>query len=214
MSYRFDSIEDAVSEIRKGRLVIVMDSKSREYEGDFIGSAAKATAETVNFMVKHARGAYIAVFMPNGLCDKLDIPPMGRVNDSFNHTKFRIAVDAKKSVSGSSAQDRALTVNLLANPKSAPADFVRPGHVVPIEANANGVLGRKGHTESGVDLVRLAGIDPPVAVDLEILDEDGTMAHEDALFRIAKEHKLKIIQIDDLVDYLEKKAGSAPVAAR
>ena len=206
MKHRFDPIEDAVREIQKGNLVIIMDSKDREYEGDFIGAASKATPETINFMTKVARGAYIAVFMPHGLCNKLDIPPMGQTNDSFNQTKFRLAVDAKKSVSGSSAQDRALTVNLLANAQAAPRDFVRPGHVVPIEANEKGLLGRKGHTESGVELVKLAGISPAVAVDLEILDEDGTMAHEDALFRVAKQYNLKIIQIDDLVAYLTEKS--------
>ena len=209
MSYRFDSIEDAVKDVREGKLVIIMDSKEREYEGDLIGAAAKVTPEMINFMVKEARGAYIAIFMPAGRCDALEIPPMGVVNHSFNQTKFRVSVDAKSNVSGSSAYDRAETVRLLGDPKAKEGDFVRPGHVVPIEANPKGLLGRKGHTESGVELVKLAGFNPSVAVDLEILDESGHMAHEDALFALAKKFSLKIITVDDLVEHVTKKAVHA-----
>jgi 3,4-dihydroxy 2-butanone 4-phosphate synthase / GTP cyclohydrolase II len=214
MKYRFDSVEDAVRDIKKGKLVIVMDSKEREYEGDFIGAGAMVTPQSINFLTKEARGAYIAVFMPHGLCDRLNIPPMGLSNDSFNQTKFRLAVDARHSVSGSSAHDRALTVKLLADPKSKPSDFVRPGHVVPIEANEKGILGRRGHTEAGVELVKLAGINPPVAVDLEILDDDGSMAHEDKLFKLAKKFNLRIIKVDDVVDYVSAKAGVAAKPSR
>ena len=202
MKYQFNSIEEAVADIRKGKLVIVMDSKDREYEGDFIGAAAKVTPESINFLVTHARGAYIAIFMPAGRCDQLQIPPMVAANTSFNRTKFRIAVDAKTNVSGSSAFDRAETVKLLADPKAKPEDFVRPGHVVPIEANPQGLAGRKGHTEAGMELVKLAGFEPAVAVDLEILDDDGRMAHEDKLFKLAAEFDLKIIQVDDLIQHL------------
>ena len=212
MKYRFNRIEEAVKDIQAGKLVIVMDSKEREYEGDLIGSAAMANAQTVNFMTKYARGAYIAVFMPYGLCDRLDIPPMGGAsNESFNQTKFRLAVDAKRSVSGSSAQDRALTVNLLAGVKTKPSDFVRPGHVVPIEANRDGLRSRRGHTEAGVELMKLAEIDPPAAIDLEILDDDGQMAHEEKLFELSRRFKLKIITIDDLVQYLEITPKRPPV---
>jgi 3,4-dihydroxy 2-butanone 4-phosphate synthase/GTP cyclohydrolase II len=216
MKYQFDKIEDAVRDIQKGKLVIVMDSKEREYEGDLIGAAAKATPEMINFMTKHARGAYIAIFMPFGLCDKLIIPPMwdGQKNESFNQTKFRIAVDAKMAVSGSSAHDRALTANLLADPKTKPSDFVRPGHVVPIEGHKDGLKGRRGHTESGIELVKLAGINPAVAVDLEILDEDGSMAHEEKLFEMAEEFDLRIIQIDDVADYLGLNGASKKPSAK
>lgn len=209
MKNKFDTVEEAIRDIQKGKLVIVMDSKEREYEGDFIGAASKTTPETINFMTKYARGAYIAVFMPAGICDKFDIPPMAGINDSFNKTKFRLAVDAKKSVSGSSAHDRALTVNLLGNPKSKPSDFVRPGHVVPIEADPRGLAGRRGHTEAGVELVKLAGIEPAVAVDLEILDDDGSMAHEKKLFELAEEFSLKIIQVEDLAAYVAAKGSSS-----
>lgn len=213
MNDSFDNVEDAIREIQLGNLVIVMDSKDREYEGDFIGAASRATPETINFLTKHARGAYVAVFMPFGLCDKLDIPPMGgRVNDSFNQTKFRLAVDAKKAVSGSSAHDRALTVNLLGDAQSKPSDFVRPGHVVPIEAHEKGLGGRQGHTEAGVELVKLAGIDPPAAVDLEILDDDGNMAHEEKLFELSERFNIRIIRLEDIVEYsgsLRKRSGAS-----
>ena len=207
MGYKFDSIPEAIEEIRKGKLVIVMDSKEREYEGDFIGAAAKTTPPMINLMVTVARGAYIAVFMPPGRCDELEIPGLG-ANTSFNHTKFRLSVDSRKNVSGSSAFDRADTVNLLGNPKATASDFARPGHVVPIEAHPQGLGARRGHTEAGVELVRLAGIEPAVAVDLEILDDDGSMAHEEKLFEIAREHRLKIITIEDLVKFARQPASA------
>lgn len=206
MKYQFDRVEDAIQEIQKGKLVIILDSKDREYEGDFVGAACKVTPETINFMVTHARGAYIAVFMPAGRCDALEIPPMGVVNHSFNGTKFRVSVDGANNVSGSSAFDRAQTVNLLGDSVSKHSDFVRPGHVVPIEASQKGLMGRKGHTEAGVELVKLAGINPPVAVDLEILAEDGRMAHEEELFSLAKKYSLKIITVDDLVEYVSRRS--------
>lgn len=204
MKYKFDRIEDAVSDIKNGKLVIVLDSRDREYEGDLIGAAAKVTPQMINFMTLHARGAYIAVFMPAGRCDALEIPPMCTTNDSFNQTKFRVAVDARSGVSGSSAFDRAKTVNLLSDPKTKASDFIRPGHVVPIEAHEKGLLGRIGHTEAGMELVRLAGFNPAAAVDLEILDDDGQMAHEKTLFELRKKFNLKIIQLDDLVNHIKK----------
>jgi len=186
-----------------------MDSKDREYEGDFVGAAVKVTPEMINFMLTHARGAFIALFMPAGRCDQLNIPSMAAQNSSFNNTKFRMSVDGKNNVSGSSAYDRAETVNLLGNPKAKSEDFVRPGHVIPIEANPKGLLGRKGHTEAGVELIKLAGINPPVAVDLEILDDDGQMAHEEKLFEIAEKFDLKIISIDNLLEFIKSKEKGA-----
>lgn len=209
MKYQFDSIEDAISDIKAGKLVIVMDSKDREYEGDFIGSASLTTAETINLMVSYAKGAFIAVFTPFGLCDSLDIPPMSSRNDSFNDTKFRLAVDAKKGGSGSSAQDRALTVNLLGDANTTADDFVRPGHVVPIQAHEGGIKARPGHTEAGVELMKLAGFNPPVAVDLEILDDDGSMAKEEKLFELAKKFNLKVITIESLIEFVNQKTQAA-----
>jgi len=209
MEYKFDRIEDAIQDVRAGKLVIVMDAKDREYEGDFIGAASKTTGETINFLTTYARGAFIAVFTPHGLCDKLEIPPMSTSNDSFNDTKFRVAVDSKVGKSGSSAIERAETVRLLGEPNSKSSDFVRPGHVVPIQASEGGILARQGHTEAGVTLAELAGFHPPVAVDLEILDDDGSMAKEKKLFELAKRFDLKIITIDDLVTYVKAKSKPA-----
>ena len=209
MEYKFDTIPAAIEDIKKGKLVIILDDEDREYEGDFIGAARLATPEMINLMVTYGRGAYIAIFMPAGRCDALEIPPMNIRNDSFNGTKFRIAVDAKSNVSGSSAYDRAETVRLLGEPGSKPSDFVRPGHVVPIEANPKGLLGRRGHTEAGVELVRLAGFEPAVAVDLEILDDDGHMAKEKKLFELAKRFNLKVIRVVDLLAYVSKAAAGA-----
>lgn len=204
MAYQFDSVEEAIEEIKKGRLVVIMDSKDREYEGDFVGAARLATPETINFMTTYARGAFIAVFMPSGRCDQLEIPPMGTTrNESFNATNFRVAVDLRKGTSGSSAFERAKTVNLLGDSKSRASDFVRPGHVIPIEANAKGLRGRKGHTEAGVELVRLAGIEPSAAVDLEILDDNGQMAKEKKLFELARQFNLKIITVDQVLKFLD-----------
>ncbi len=204
MEKKLDSIEDVIQDIKKGKLVIVMDSKKRENEGDFIGAASMVTPLMINFMLSYARGAFIAVFMPPGRCESLKIPPMLEKNDSFNVTNFRISVDAKIGKSGSSALDRANTVTLLADPLAKPEDFVRPGHVIPIEAHSQGLLKRQGHTEAGVALVQLAGFVPAVAVDLEILDEDGTMAHEDKLFSVASKFGIKIVDIESILDFLKQ----------
>ncbi len=204
MEKKLDSIEDVIQDIKNGKLVIVMDSKERENEGDFIGAASMVTPSLINFMLSYARGAFIAVFMPHGRSDNLKIPPMIEKNDSFNVTNFRISVDAKIGKSGSSALDRANTVTLLADPLAKPEDFVRPGHVIPIEAHSKGLLKRQGHTEAGVAIVQLAGLDPPVAVDLEILDTDGTMANEEKLFSLAREMGMKIIDIESILDVLKQ----------
>jgi 3,4-dihydroxy 2-butanone 4-phosphate synthase/GTP cyclohydrolase II len=135
----FDSVESAIAELREGKLVLVIDDDDRENEGDLIGSASLASAEMINFMVTEARGAFIAVFMPYGLCDRLGIPKMIKNNGSFNETQFRVSVDAFNGGSGSSVTDRALTAKLLADPDSSPEMFVRPGHVIPIEAHPLGL---------------------------------------------------------------------------
>jgi 3,4-dihydroxy 2-butanone 4-phosphate synthase/GTP cyclohydrolase II len=204
MEKKLDSIEDVIQDIKKGKLVIVMDSKKRENEGDFIGAAKMVTPSMINFMLSYARGAFIAVFMQPGICDSLEIPPMLEKNDSFNVTNFRVSVDAKTGKSGSSAFDRAKTVTLLADPLAKPEDFVRPGHVIPIEAHSQGLLKRQGHTEAGVALVQLAGFNPAVAVDLEILDDDGTMAKEEKLFSLASRMKMKITNIESILDFLKQ----------
>lgn len=198
MNNHFDSIDAALADLRLGKLIIVLDDHDREYEGDLIGAASLATPQTINFMVKHARGAFIAVFTPAGWCDKLGIGAMAPKNNSFNHTQFRVAVDGRNGGSGSSAADRALTVNLLGGSSTTLKDFVQPGHVIPIEAHPAGLAARRGHTEAGVALMKLAGFTPPVAVDLEILDDNGEMARESALFSLARRFDLKIITLDSI----------------
>lgn len=194
----FVPIERALERIRAGDLVIAVDDDDREQEADLIGAACHVRAQTINFMVTHARGAFVAVFTPHGWCERLDIPPMGRVNEAFHETNFRVAVDARAGGSGSSAADRALTVRLLADPASQPQDFVRPGHVVPIQAVPGGLAQRRGHTEAGVALMELAGIDPPVAVDLEILNDAGEMARGQDVVDFARRHGLVAVRLEDV----------------
>jgi 3,4-dihydroxy 2-butanone 4-phosphate synthase / GTP cyclohydrolase II len=191
-------ISDALDDLRAGKLVVVGDDEDRECEGDLIGAASLITPQTINFMLRHARGAFIAVFMPHGLSERLSIGPMYDANESFHQTQFRIAVDATDCRSGSSAAERARTVQLLGSKASRPEHFVRPGHVVPIAAHPAGLSGRRGHTEAGVALMQLAGIDPPVAVDLEILDSEGEMARRPELIDFASRFGLKFITVDEI----------------
>lgn len=201
---KFDTVESALAALKQGHLIILLDDEDREYEGDLIGAATLASPEIINFMVTHGRGAFIAVFTPHGWCEQLEIGPMGSENDSFNGTQFKVAVDARNGGSGSSARDRAMTVNLLGRRSTQPADFVKPGHVVPIEAHPEGLTARRGHTEAGVTLMQLAGFDPPVAVDLEILDDQGEMAKEPVLFELARQFDLRIITVQSLVEHLQQ----------
>lgn len=199
---RFDGVAAVLDDIRVGKLVIVLDDDDREGEGDLIGAACHVSAETINFMISHGRGAFIAVFTPHGWCEQLQIPAMAGDNDSFNQTQFRVAVDARSGGSGSSASDRALTVRLLGSADAVAADFVRPGHVVPIAAHPQGLAARRGHTEAGVALMALAGIQPAVAVDLEILDEDGEMARGEAVWQFARRFGLKVISVADIANHV------------
>ena len=215
MQGNFNTVDAAIADIRDGGLVIILDAADREAEGDFIGAAACATPEVINFMVTHARGAFIAVFMPAGRCATLGIDPMvmSSENNSINRTQFRVAVDAASARSGSSAGERADAVRLLADPAAVPSDLVKPGHVVPIESHEGGLFARQGHTEAGVELVRLAGFDPAAAVDLEILDEDGSMAGHDRLFELAHRFDLKILHVQDVIRYIAENA-KPPAANR
>lgn len=206
---QFDRIEDAISEVQKGNLVIVIDDVKRENEGDFIGAAAKVTGETINFMVTEARGAFIAVFCEHGRCEDLNILHQRTMaeNTESNKTQMMVSVDASAASSGSSAFDRALAVNILGNSNSEPHELRQPGHVIPIQASAGGILERDGHTEAGVELVKLAGFKPAVAVDLEIMGADGNMATHEELYEIAKKFDLKIITIAQLKEYVANKAA-------
>ena len=196
----FATIDEALEEVRAGRMVIVVDDENRENEGDLVMAAEKATPEAVNFMAKYGRGL-ICVPLPGERLDALGIPPMvNRPQDSMQ-TDFTVSVDAREgTTTGISAYDRALTIRLLADPKATARDFVQPGHIFPLRAKEGGVLRRPGHTEAAVDLARLAGLEP-AGVICEIMNEDGTMARLPELKAFARRHGLKLISIADLVRY-------------
>jgi len=200
----FASVDEAVEEIRKGRMIIVVDDESRENEGDLVMAAEAVTPEAVNTLTKIGRGL-ICVPMASEYADRLQLEPMVTENTARLGTAFTVSVDAKKNTTtGISAFDRAVTIKALADPETKPEDLARPGHIFPLRAVDGGVLRRAGHTEATVDLARLAGF-RPVGVLCEIMDEDGSMARVPRLFQIAREHNLKIMTIRDLIEYRYKK---------
>ena len=196
----FSPIEDVIADIRQGKLVIVVDDKDRENEGDLICAAEKTTPDMINFMATHGRGLICTPIMPEA-ADRLGLPLMVRRNTESHGTNFTIAVDAAEGVTtGISAADRAKTIGILANPLAEPQDLVRPGHVLPLQAVPGGVLRRAGHTEAAVDLARLAGLEE-AGVICEILNEDGTMARLPELMKFSEKHGLKIGTIEALIEY-------------
>ncbi|MBN2362879.1 bifunctional 3,4-dihydroxy-2-butanone-4-phosphate synthase/GTP cyclohydrolase II [candidate division WOR-3 bacterium] len=197
-------IEEALEDIKSGKIVIVVDDEDRENEGDMIIAAEKATCDDINFITKYARGL-LCVSMPEEKMDKLGIPMMTQKNTAPYQTAFGVSIDASEGITtGISTHDRARTVNLLASEKSVPSDFVMPGHIFPLKAKSGGVLRRAGHTEAVVDLMKISGLNP-VGVLCEILAEDGTMARMPQLELISRELDLKIITIKDLISYRTKK---------
>lgn len=200
MGKQFDSIESVIADIRRGRMVILVDDADRENEGDVIMAAEFVTPAAVNFMAKHGRGL-ICVPTTNERLKQLGIEEMVKQNrDSFK-TDFQVSVDAAKGVStGISAADRAKTIAIMASPTAVPNDLVQPGHVFPLRAKPGGVLQRAGHTEAAVDLAVLAGC-RPITVICEIMNDDGTMARLPHLRKFAKKHRLKIATIADLIEY-------------
>ena len=199
---KLDRVEEAIEDIRLGRMVIVADDEDRENEGDLVMAAAMVTPDHVNFMARHGRGLICVTLTPER-ADELDLPPMADRNTDPQGTAFTIAVDAHERfgvTTGISAHDRAKTIEVLMDPETVPGDLRRPGHMFPLRAKAGGVLRRVGQTEASVDLARLAGL-PPVGVICEILNEDGTMARRPELERFAQEHRLKFITVADLVAY-------------
>lgn len=197
---RFDHVEDAIRDIRDGKLVIVVDDEDRENEGDFIAAAETVMPETVNFMTREARGL-MCVAITRERAATLDLPMMEQANTSLHDTPFTVSVDYRHgTTTGISAADRAATVRALADPDAVPTDFARPGHIFPLRAQTGGVLRRAGHTEAAVDLARLAGR-TPAGVLIEIMNEDGTMARVDDLRAIADSRELRLITIKDLIAY-------------
>lgn len=199
-----DSIDDAIRDIRNGKVVIVVDDKDRENEGDFIAAASTITPEIVNFMATHGRGL-ICASLTRQRCEELDLDLMVPRNTALHETSFTISVDLKGHgcTTGISASDRAKTIRALADKNTQPSELARPGHVFPLRAQDGGVLQRAGHTEAVIDLARLAGLEPAGAL-VEIMNEDGSMARLPDLIQIAKKFDLKIISIEDLIAYRVK----------
>jgi 3,4-dihydroxy 2-butanone 4-phosphate synthase / GTP cyclohydrolase II len=198
----FDRVEDAIEEIRRGKMVIVADDEDRENEGDLVCAASEVTPETINFMTKYGRGL-ICVAMTGERADELGLPLMTENNTDPQRTAFTVSVDADTRfgvTTGISAFDRAKTIQVLLDPDSRPPDLRRPGHIFPLRARAGGVLRRVGQTEAAVDLARLAGL-PAAGVICEILKEDGTMARRPELEEIARKYDLRFITVAQLVSY-------------
>ncbi len=194
-------IEDALEDLKKGKLLIVVDDEDRENEGDFIGAARNVTPEVINFMSTHGRGLICAA-ITDERCDQLRLQPMVPDNTSLHETAFTVSIDllGDGCTTGISAHDRAKTVLALINPATRPEDLGRPGHIFPLKAKTGGVLRRSGHTEATIDLARLAGFEP-AGVLVEIMNEDGSMARLPQLMEIAQKFDLKIISIKDLIEY-------------
>lgn len=197
----FNTIEDAINDIKIGKIVIVVDDENRENEGDFVCASEKITPDTVNFMATHGRGL-ICSAITEERCVELDLNMMVNKNTSSFETAFTVSVDliGQGCTTGISAADRAKTILALANPKTTPEDLGRPGHIFPLKAKRNGVLRRTGHTEAAVDLAKLAGLKSAGTL-VEIMNEDGSMARLPQLMKVSKKFGIKIISIKDLISY-------------
>ncbi|MEC7863571.1 MAG: bifunctional 3,4-dihydroxy-2-butanone-4-phosphate synthase/GTP cyclohydrolase II [Bacteroidota bacterium] len=198
---KFNTIEEAITDIKIGKTIIVIDDENRENEGDFVAAAQMATPEMINFMVTHGRGLICTPLLENR-CEELGLDLMIGKNSAAFETPFTISVDliGNGCTTGISAQDRAKTIKALANINTRPEELGKPGHIFPLKARKGGVLRRAGHTEAAIDLARLSGL-YPAGVIVEILNEDGTMARTPELFKIAKKFNLKFITIKDLIEY-------------
>ena len=197
---KFDSIESVIADIRRGKMVIVVDDADRENEGDLVMAGQHVTPAAVNFMAKHGRGL-ICVPTTSERLEQLGVGRMVRQNRESFRTDFQVSVDAAHGItSGISAADRAKTIRFMAAPTAVPDDLVQPGHVFPLRARPGGVLQRAGHTEAAVDLVTLAGA-RPIGVICEIMNDDGTMARLPQLRAFARKHRLKLCTIEDLIEH-------------
>src|SRR4030081_2193909 len=196
----FATVEDAVEEIRQGRMVVLVDDEDRENEGDLAMAAEKIPPDAINFMAKYGRGL-ICMPLTEERCDELPLPLMSPINTSVHGTAFTEAIDARVGVStGISASDRAITILTAIDPKTKPQDLARPGHIFPLRARKGGVLVRAGQTEASVDLARIAGMSA-AGVICEIMNEDGTMARVPQLIEFCKDHNLKMLTVADLIRY-------------
>ncbi len=200
--YEFNTVEEAIEDIKQGKIIVVIDDEDRENEGDLLMAAEKVTPEAINFMTKYGRGL---VCMPiDGFrLKELDIPQMVDHSTDSLQTAFTVSIDAMETTTGISAHERAFTVQKVLDPDARAQDFKRPGHIFPLEAKKGGVLKRAGHTEAAVDFAKLAGL-YPAGVICEVMDEDGTMARTPQLMEFVKKHNLKIVTIADLIAYRRK----------
>ena len=201
---KLNTIKEAISAIKNGKMIIVVDDEDRENEGDFIAAAECVTPEMINFMAKHGRGLICAP-LTETRCEELDLPLMVNKNTVLHNTQFTVSIDliGNGCTTGISVHDRSKTIKALTSDKITSEDFGRPGHIFPLRAKEGGVLRRTGHTEASIDLARLAGFQP-AGILVEILNEDGTMARLPQLLQVAKKFDLKIISIEDLVAYRMK----------
>ena len=196
----FSTIEEAIEDIRDGKMVVVVDAEDRENEGDLTMAAQFATPEAINFMATHGRGL-ICLTLTGDRCDELGLDLMAAKNESPFETAFTVSIEAREGVStGISAHDRARTIQVAIDPGSRPRDLVQPGHVFPLKAKAGGVLERTGQTEASVDLARLAGLNPS-GVICEIMNDDGSMARVPDLEEYCARHDLKMVTVADLIAY-------------
>jgi 3,4-dihydroxy 2-butanone 4-phosphate synthase/GTP cyclohydrolase II len=213
LSPELDSVEEAIKDIAAGHPVVVVDDADRENEGDLVFAAEAATPDLLAFTIRHARGLTCVPMLGEDL-DRLQLPQMTSDNREHMGTAFTVSVDARAGTStGISAADRARAITLLADPAAAAGDFVRPGHLFPLRYTEGGVLRRRGHTEAAVDLARLAGL-RPAGVVTEIINEDGTMARLPRLREFADEHRLRLISIEQLIDYRRRSETMATQQAR
>jgi 3,4-dihydroxy 2-butanone 4-phosphate synthase/GTP cyclohydrolase II len=197
---KFISIEDALNELREGRMLILVDDELRENEGDLVIAAEKVTPDAINFMAKHARGQ-ICLPLGHEIVQRLDLPLMPERNRLPNQAHFTVSIEAAQGVtSGISAFDRSHTIQVAVNPSSTPADISYPGHIFPLLAREGGVLERLGHTEGSIDLARLAGLQPATVL-CEIMNDDGSMARLPELRVFSKQHSIKLVAINDVIEY-------------
>ena len=198
------TIEEAVADIRDGKMIIIVDDEDRENEGDLVCAAEKITPEIINFMARHARGL-ICLPLTEDRCDELHLTTQVADNTSYLGTAFTVSIDARRGITtGISAADRATTILVAVDPNARPQDLARPGHVFPLRAKNGGVLVRIGQTEASVDIARIAGL-YPAGVIFEIMNEDGTMSRLPQLEEFATQHNLKMISVADLVRYRIRK---------
>ena len=195
----FHTIEEALEDLKAGKMIIVVDDEDRENEGDFLALADYATPETVNFMAKEGRGL-ICVPLTEDIAHRLNLHPMVENNTDVKETAFTVSIDYKETTTGISAFERALTIEKLVDSNSVASDFNRPGHIFPLIAKKGGVLRRAGHTEAAVDFARLVGANP-VGIICEIMNDDGTMARLDSLRLVAEKFDLKLVSIEQLIEY-------------